>query len=85
MDEIRTEFRRPYRRHHRDVDRRKDVGGGAQDRQHTHEQNQNRENEKGIRPLEGDFDDPHAVLTLLGEITSSRNNALLRVRNQPAE
>jgi len=36
---------------HGNVDGGKDIGGRAQDRQHTHQKNQNRQDQEGIRPL----------------------------------
>jgi hypothetical protein len=50
----------PDGRDNRDVDGGKDVDSRARDGQHTHQEDQDRENQKGIRPLERDFDDPHA-------------------------
>ncbi len=49
----------PGHRDDRDVDRGKDVGGRARDDDRTGDQDQEREDDEGVRPIQGDPDDPH--------------------------
>ena len=49
----------PGHRDDRDVDRGKDVGGRARDDDRTGDQDQESEDDEGVRPIQRDADDPH--------------------------
>ena len=49
----------PGHRDDRDVDRGEDVGGRARDDDRTGDQDQEREDDEGVRPIQRDPDDPH--------------------------
>src|SRR5205823_305812 len=50
------------------VDFRKNIGGGSQDDDRAQNQNQERDHDEGIRPIEGDSNNPHSRAYTLDEL-----------------
>src|SRR5271168_1691527 len=49
----------PGNRHNRNVDVWEDIGWRTQDHERTQDQNEQRQDDERVRPIQGQFNDPH--------------------------
>ena len=60
---------------YRDIDVGEDVSGGTKDDNRADQQDQQCQNDKGVRAREGDSDDPHLKVLIIYDTTKFRKSA----------